>query len=293
MTKPPLISVVLPCYNAHRYLGQTLDSLRGQTFQDFEVIIVDDGSTDPETTAFLSSVGDGVRLIHQENRGLSGARNSGFRAARGEFVMPLDCDDWLDPSALEKLHEVLRASPAPAFAFAQLTMEGEGCGVLVKKYNFFEQLFLNQLPYCILLRRSDWEEVGGYDEAMRQGYEDWEFNIRLGRAGLLGIGVAEPLFHYRVSQSGMLLSVSGRAHADLWQGIRRKHAQLYRLENLFNLWLTWRKSSSTYPLWAYFPWLAVAVLMPNWLFSRLFARLRRFSHGRRVTVAAQRPGPGN
>lgn len=288
MSEPPAISVVLPCYNAHRHLAQTLASLRAQTFRNFETIIVDDGSTDPDTVAFLDALDCDVRVLRQENRGLPGARNAGFRAARGALVLPLDCDDWLDPSALEKLHRAVSDSAVPAFAFAQMQMEGEGQGLLAKNYNFFEQLFLNQLPYCILLRRRDWEAAGGYDESMRRGYEDWEFNIRLGAAGIHGVGVAEPLFHYRVSQGGMLLSVSGRAHADLWEYIRRKHAGLYRPGNLINLWRQWRRSPSTYPLLAFFPWLAVAILLPNFLFSMMFGWLRRFSQGRRVTAGNRR-----
>lgn len=284
----PAISIVLPCYNAHRYLAQALDSVRAQTWRDFEIILIDDGSTDPATIAFLDALGDDVRLVRQSNCGLPGARNSGFRAARGELVLPLDCDDWLEPTALERLHQALLDAGQSGFAFAQMKMEGDGEGVLAKKYNFFEQLFLNQLPYCILLRKRDWEAVGGYDESMRRGYEDWEFNIRLGAAGLHGIGVAEPLFHYRISQSGMLLSISGRSHGDLWQGVRRKHRDLYRLSSLQKTWRAWRTSPSSYPLWAYFPWLAAAMVLPNALFSAMFNYLRRFSQGRRVTHGSRR-----
>lgn len=282
------ISVVLPCYNAHRHLAQTLESLRGQTFRNFEMIIVDDGSTDPETIAFLADLDDDIRLLRQDNRGLPSARNAGFRAARGEFVLPLDCDDWLNPTALDRLLNTVQDCDCSVFAFAQMQMEGDCQGILLKNYNFFEQLFLNQLPYCILLRKSDWAAIGGYDESMRRGYEDWEFNIRLGAAGIHGVGLVEPLFHYRISQGGMLLSVSGRAHADLWQYIRKKHAGLYRLSKLIAIWRRWKPVPSTYPLLAYFPWYLVAILLPNSLFSKAFGMMRRFSQARRITAANRR-----
>lgn len=282
------ISVVLPCYNAHRHLAQTLDSLRAQTFRNFEMIIVDDGSTDPETIAFLADLDDDIRQLRQDNRGLPSARNAGFRAARGEFVLPLDCDDWLDPTALEMLLCAVKDGESSVFAFAQMQMEGDCKGVLFKNYNYFEQLFLNQLPYCILLRKSDWEAIGGYDESMRRGYEDWEFNIRLGAAGVHGVGLAGPLFHYRISQGGMLLSVSGRAHADLWQYIRIKHEGIYRLSSLVGYWRHWRQLPSTYPLLAFFPWLLIAILLPNSIFSKAFGMLRRFSQARRITAAYTR-----
>lgn len=282
----PVVTVVLPCYNAHRHLGQTLESLRAQSFRDFEVIVVDDGSTDPTTLDFLKSLGDDIRVVHQENRGLPGARNTGFRVAQGEFVLPLDCDDWLEPDALERLHDALQSHPTTTFAFAHIQMEGEGRGVLAKNYNFFEQLFLNQLPYCLLMRKSAWREVGGYDETMRRGYEDWEFNIRLGASGYKGIAVPRPLFHYRIAQSGMLLATSNRLHGELWREIRSKHRSLYRPLTLFRAWMMWKKMPSTYPLWLYFPWLAAAVLLPSRAFLGLFRLLRRFAHGKRVTAAA-------
>lgn len=283
----PAVTIVLPCYNAHRDLAQTLDSIRAQTFRDCEIVLINDGSTDPDTLQFLTALARDVRVVHQENRGLPGARNRGFAEARGEFVLPLDCDDWLEPDALEKLFHAIQSHPEAAFAFAHIRMEGEGSGLLAKNYNFFEQLFLNQLPYCLLLRKTAWEAAGGYDETMRRGYEDWEFNIRLGAMGYFGVVVAEPLFHYRIAQSGMLLSTSNKVHGDLWANIRQRHPNVYSASSLFRLWRFWRKRPSTYPLYLYFFWLAASRLLPASTFATLFRALRRYSHGRRVTASAK------
>ncbi|MFZ0693430.1 MAG: glycosyltransferase family A protein, partial [Alphaproteobacteria bacterium] len=219
----PTVSVILPCYNAHRYLTRALDSVRAQTFRDFEIIVIDDGSTDPGTVAYLNQLPSDIRLVRQENRGLPGARNTGFHEARGKYVLPLDCDDWLEPTFIEKTLVALEAAPERAFAFAQMVLEGDAVGQLVKHYNFFEQLFLNQLPYCLLVRKSAWAAVGGYDESMREGYEDWELNIRMGGHGWFGAAVPEPLFHYHVSRSGMLLSMSSGLHGRLWTTIQRRN----------------------------------------------------------------------
>ena len=224
----PAVSVVLPCYNAHRHLGRALDSVRDQTFRDVEILVVDDGSTDPETKAFLDGLGADVRVVRQENRGLAGARNAGFRAARGEYVLPLDCDDWIDPTFLEKGVAILKQRPDIAYAFAHIALEGEKTGVLAKGFNAFEQLFLNQLPYCLLIRRRVWESLGGYDETMRAGYEDWEFNIRAAARGHYGLAIPEPLFHYRVSSAGMLQTVSRRQHGRLWRAVPERHPRAYR-----------------------------------------------------------------
>ena len=278
-----LVSVVIPCYNSGATLGQTVASLRAQTWPNLEIIVIDDGSSDPATVAVLDELA-GVRLIRQANAGLPAARNAGFRAATGAYVLPLDADDWLEPEAVERLMDGLRHDPGATFAYSYLQLEGEARGVLAKSYNFFEQLFLNQMPYCLLMPRAAWAAVGGYDESMRKGYEDWEFNIRLGAAGHYGHVVRQPLFHYRVSSGGMLISQSNRLHGELWGQIQYKHPDLYRWRRLLGLWWSWRDRSSTYPPVLYFGWLALHRLLPASAFSALFRWLRKRSHSRRVTA---------
>lgn len=282
VSQTPLISVILPCYNAHRFLRQALESVRTQTFRDFEIIVVDDGSTDPETRQFLDMLPPEFRTVHQENRGLSGARNTGFREARGRYVLPLDCDDWIDSCFLEKL---LAAMPAEgsdnAFVFCHLALEGDKTGVLPKQFNMFEQLCINQLPYCLLLSRALWLRVGGYDETMRQGAEDWEFNLRLALSGAKAVVVPEALFHYRVSSNGMLLSISRQRHSVLWRTIQHKHPAAYRLGELFQHWRVWRHMPSTHPLWHYVPLLAAHRLLPQSMFQWIFRQALRFSHSQR------------
>ncbi|MEG3618528.1 glycosyltransferase family A protein [Magnetovibrio sp. PR-2] len=279
----PLISVILPCYNTHEYLGEALDSLRAQTFQDFEAVLVDDGSNNPDTVAFLDNLGPDVRMIRQVNMGLPAARNTAFRNARGTYVLPLDCDDWLDPKYLETAYEVLKNSPPKTVVYSHLNAFGDINGVLYKNYNFFEQLFLNQLPYCLLMPKSAWYDLGGYDESMRSGYEDWEFNIRLGRHGYFGVPIDEALFHYRVSESGMLKSISRNKHGWLWGDIQKKNFRAYSISALFKSWWKWRKKSSTYPLGLYFFWILLHRGMPSSVFAYAFAKLLPYSHSARVS----------
>jgi len=288
-TSAPEISVVLPCYNSHLHLQQTLDSLRAQTFRDFEIVLVDDGSDDPDTIAYLDALPDDVRMIRQINLGLPGARNTAFRNARGVYVLPLDCDDWLEPDYLESALDTLKASPERTVVYSHLNVFGDVSGVLRKNYNFFEQLFLNQLPYCLLMAKSAWQEVGGYDETMRQGYEDWEFNIRLGIHGYFGVAMDKPLFHYRVSQAGMLKSVSRSKHGRLWNSIQKKNPLAYSMVNLVKTWWIWRKKPSTYPLALYFGWIFLHWLLPNAMFAKLFQILLPYSHSARTGQKTEAP----
>jgi glycosyltransferase involved in cell wall biosynthesis len=283
MTTSPRVSVIIPCYNAHAYLGETLASIRNQTFKDLEIVIIDDGSTNPDTLAFLAALPADIRQVRQENRGLPGARNSGFRHALGEYVLPLDCDDWLDPGFLEQTLATLEATPGAAYAFAHMALEGELHGVLRKSYNFFEQLFFNQLPYCLLMPKRLWEEVGGYDETMRKGYEDWEFNIRLGGRGHFGVVCPQPLFHYRILSGGMLKSISNKYHAQLWSMIQQRNSQVYSPFGLYQAWKVWHARPSSYPPVMLIGWLLVHRLLPARACNALLAfLLPKFSHARRV-----------
>lgn len=277
-----LVSVVIPCYNSGATLGQTLESVRVQTWPHLEIVVVDDGSTDPQTLGLLDGL-VGVTLIRQANSGLPAARNAGFRAARGEYVLPLDADDWLEPDCIMVLLQALKASPSAGFAYCDAELEGEAFGQLHKDYNYFEQLFLNQLPYCLLIPKPLWEEVGRYDETLQQGYEDWEFNIRLGSHGHYGLRIAQPLFHYRVRSSGMLISKSNRLHGLLWSEIQNRHSPLYKLLNLCKLWRAWCDKPSNHPLAMYFIWFGLHRVLPTSAFSVLFKYLRARARHRRVS----------
>lgn len=278
----PDVTVVIPCYNGGATIEAAIESLRKQTYPLAEIIVVDDGSTDPQTIAILDALDD-IRLIRQHNAGLARARNVGFRAARTPFILPLDADDWLAPNAIARLRAQLDQTPTAAFAFGWIRLEQEAQGVLQKNYNHFEQLFFNQIPYCMLFRRDDWIRAGGYWEGMEaQGYEDWELNIRLGVDGRFGAVVPEPLFHYRVTSGGMLLTISRRKHIRLWRQIRRRHKQAYGLRQLVAEWRRWRGRSSTYPVPLLIAWLALDRALPEAITQALFKVGLRYAHSRRL-----------
>jgi len=283
----PEVSIVIPCYNAHRYLADVLASVRAQSFRDYEIIVVDDGSTDPATASFLEAVGDGVRLVRKANGGLSSARNAGFAAAQGTYVLPLDADDEIAPDMLARTVAALGASPDAGYAYAQIEVFGDERGIVRKTWNLFEQLATNQLPYCLLMRRAVWIDAGGYDETMREGYEDWEFNIRISKLGVRGIQVESPLFRYRRQSTGMLQSVSQRRHAALWRRIRAKHADIYSAGALFALWRTWRGRPSTHPLALVWVLLFATAVLPDAAFNRLFLALHRIGASSRATAGMQ------
>lgn len=277
----PSVSVIVPCYNSGRFLDQLLSSLAAQTFRAFEVIVVDDGSSEAETLAKLAELPTEIRVVRQPNAGLAAARNTGFRNARANMVLPLDCDDMLEPSYLAETAGALRAAPADVgFVFTHMQLCGALEGSFSTKFDRFDQLFVNRLPYCMLFRKSAWAAVGGYDETMRDGSEDWEFNIRLAQANFCGLEIAKPLFVYAVRPEGMLLSKTARLQGTMWRRIRRKHRDLYQPSMLVGLWRKENRnwSSALRGLML----LALAKSLPERGYNALCFRFMRLARGWRV-----------
>lgn len=229
----PAISVIILCYNHGKFVSEAIESALRQTFRDFEIIVVDDGSNDEntrETLAGLEKKYPGISLMRQENRGLAGARNAGVRDARGEFFLPLDADDTIEPEMLERCFEVLKSDSKLGFAFTSVRYFGDYVAVWYpRKYNYFDLLYANQFTSCALVRKKAWEEVGGYDENMRSGYEDWEFWINMGKHSWFGKLIPMSLFNYRRHELSMTDDARKR-HKKNFAYIREKHGDLYTPE---------------------------------------------------------------
>ncbi len=238
----PEVTLVVPCFNQGQFLEDALASVFTQTFESFEVVIVDDGSTDPATLAALHGLDwPRTRVIRQDNRGLPAARNAGMRAARGRYVVPLDADDELAPGFIAELHAALGDHPEAAYAHCWAELFGDVAAIwATRPFNDYQILVSNSVVGCVLLRREAWEAVGGYDETMTAGNEDWELWIRLLEAGWEQVQVREPLFRYR--KHGVSMSVVTEARYERARlEIARRHPALYDLAALR------RRKAACYP----------------------------------------------
>jgi glycosyltransferase involved in cell wall biosynthesis len=284
----PAVSIVVPCFNGARFLDALMTSLARQTFCDFEIIIVDDGSTDEETPRKLAGLRDRARVIHQDNRGPSAARNTGARAAHADMLLMLDCDDTIESDFLAETVPLLQAAPADVgMVFTHLRLVGAETGLVSRYFNRFDLLFTNTLSSGLILRKDAWRAVGGYDESMRDGYEDWDFSLRLASAGYRGIEVPKPLYVYHIGDDMRPSRSSGvdkkRLYGKLWRQIREKHAQSYRPLAMLRLWIESREGRAKVRLWKGFAAYALALLLPDALFNQLIARLHR---GNRADASA-------
>ncbi len=271
-----LISIVVPCFNSGKTIKRTIESLKNQTWKQKEIIIVNDGSNDQHTLDILNSI-DGLLIINQKNLGLSAARNVGALSAKGRFLFFIDSDDWIEDNTLELMFNYSKKyNNKNYYIFSDIVLEGNITKNVSKKYNFFEQLFLNQIPYSIFIERNTWLLNNGYDENMKLGYEDWEFNIRLGANNIFGKRLPLPLFHYSVCSSGMLISKSSKNHAQIWHYIKNKNPELYKPKKILKIWKFWRKKESSYPLIIFCIWYILLQVLPNKINSNLFLFLRDF-----------------
>jgi GT2 family glycosyltransferase len=239
----PLVSVIVPCFNDGRYLDDSIRSVFNQTMTSFEVIVVDDGSTDPDTITTIDTLPwSRTRVIRQRNQGLAAARNAGMAAARGTYLVPLDADDELEPEFLAKMVAALEPQPEAAFAACRARLFEDIDAVWIPRpYNPYQLLLSNSIIGCVLLRRDACLAVGGYDETMRHGNEDWDLWIRLSHAGWGVVEVPEVLFRYRKHGISMSVETEGRFEQGRAEIVER-HRDLYNVDNLA------RMKASYYPL---------------------------------------------
>jgi glycosyltransferase involved in cell wall biosynthesis len=195
----PRISVLMPCFNHGEFIDEALGSVLTQTFQDFEIIVVDDGSTDSATVEKLADyAAPRTTVLRTDNRGLPAARNHAARHASGQVFCALDADDRLAPTWFEKGIRVLDEQPGTAFVSHWLeTFGDERWTWMPERCDLPALLARNAVNGAALLRRESFEAAGGYDEAMRDGCEDWDLWLRLVERGLSGVIIPEVLFYYR------------------------------------------------------------------------------------------------
>jgi glycosyltransferase involved in cell wall biosynthesis len=227
----PLVSVVIPCFRQVEYLPEAVASVVAQTFNDWELIIVNDGSPDHTSAAANDLITmypkKKIRLLEKKNGGLAHARNTGIATAAGAYILPLDADDALSPAFLEKTVALFEGNSDVAIAYTDISHFGAKEQTFqAAEFDFQKLCVNNQLNYCSLYRREAWEQAGGYNANMIWGFEDWDFWIACGEIGLKAQRIPEPLLRYRVKASSMLTTAMAHER-ELRARIALNHPALY------------------------------------------------------------------
>jgi glycosyltransferase involved in cell wall biosynthesis len=224
--------VIIPCYNLGQYLDEAVGSVLSQTCQDFEIVIVDDGSTDPATQALLADYRrPRTRVMRASHGGVSSARNLAIANTTGAYLCALDADDRLEPTYFEKAVRLLDGDPTVAFVSCWLrTFGDEEWEWKPERCDLPALLWEDTVLTASLVRREAVEAVGGYDTEMPiQGAEDWDLWLTLVARGYRGAILREVLFNYR-RREGSLSTVSwnGSGHLPLASYRVAKHRETYR-----------------------------------------------------------------
>lgn len=215
----PLVSVVVPAFNAERFIARCLDSALNQTAGDLEVIVVDDGSQDRTSEIVRAAMSrDGrVRLLRQDNGGVSCARNLGLSNARGRFIAPLDHDDLWHATKLEKQLACLAEAPTgTGVVYCHYAVIDGADRVILPRRAYhaptgyvYPQLVIGNIvgnASSPLIDRTLLEAVGGYDEDFRSGCEDLDLYLRLAERSHYAL-VPEFLVGYRRSPDSMSMNI--------------------------------------------------------------------------------------
>jgi GT2 family glycosyltransferase/glycosyltransferase involved in cell wall biosynthesis len=246
------VSVVIPLYNQGKFLPAALDSIRRSGIADLDIVVVDDGSTDPGTSAVLAATA-GITSIRQPHRGLSAARNAGIHSARGALVLVLDADDMIHPGFLPAAVDALRRRDDLAFASGYVRYFGllDLVYVPAGPAGNLNLVLHTHLKSAVLYRREALERVGGYDENL-PAFEDWEIQIRLTRAGYDSDVLPLVGQLYRRHADSMSFSMSNGMRSELIQYLVRKHAHsltkvelITLLQTLVDLWKTGYEPSTS------------------------------------------------
>ena len=226
------VSVIMPCYNDGQYIEEALYSLRAQTYLNWELIVIDDGSDEPETLRVLEQLEEMpyVRLLHTNHVRPAGGRNAGIRAARGTYILPLDADDTIEPTYMEKAVRILNENPSVGVVYCRADLFGEQSGPwYLPDYSLRAMLQDNIVFVTSMFRREDWERVGGFNTNMHAGMEDYDFWLSILELDREVVQIPEVLFHYRIKPKSRTTGFQDSVEQikETYHTLYRNHTALY------------------------------------------------------------------
>ncbi|MCC6370021.1 MAG: glycosyltransferase [Bacteroidia bacterium] len=229
------ISFIVPCYNYGKYLAECLNSIKNQSINNWECIVIDNGSTDNTREVAANFVNQDKRFQYHftEQKGVSFARNLAVSLSVGQCLLPVDADDRIAPTYAEKAFQIISTKPQVKVVYSDAELfEGSTGKWILPEYSLKAMLTENSIFCSAMYRRSDFEKAGGYNEEMKEGFEDWDFWIRMLKDGGEVFKIPEVLFYYRIRASSRNSSLDYEKQLLLRKRIYQNHKALY--DSLFN-----------------------------------------------------------
>lgn len=253
----PLVSIIVPCYNQGEFLAEALDSVRNQTYPNWECVIADDGSTDNSKEVALSYCNEDKRFSYmwQLNQGPSIARNNAIKNSHGEYILPLDGDDKIHKDYVTHAVNILKENEAVKIVYCQAELFGNATGEWGMEVFSIDSFLVRNCIFCTAMyRREDYNQTKGYNPNMREGLEDWDFWLSLLETGGEVYKIPHIYFFYRIKESSRNVN---SWHKDIYDRLLNtivsNHPALYR-KQYYSLYEKDKKLQNS-SFWALFSWL--------------------------------------
>lgn len=226
-----IVSIITPVFNGESTIGEMIQSVLNQKFTNWELIIVNDGSTDNTLNIINEFHSEKIKIINSENFGVSSARNLAVINSTGKYIVPLDADNTLESDFLNLCINEFKNDSNLKLVYTEANLFGDSTGLWnLPKYNFKTMLHYNMVDNCAVYTRDDFNRIGGYRLNMVDGLEDWDFWI-----ALLSIykedqvkKITTPLFNYRVSDlSRRTTLLASRKFENMLQNIVYNNFEIY------------------------------------------------------------------
>ena len=225
----PKVSIIIPCYNQGRYIEEAVNSVLAQSFTDWEIIIINDGSTDKFTNNFLKDYRPSNTSIYfTENKGVSAARNFAIDKSLGKYILPLDSDDYIAMNYLRDAVDKLEMDPELKLVYGEGEYVGDlAVNIVLPSFSMNGMLQQNLIFCTALYRKSGWAAAGKYDETFETGWEDWDFWLRLIDDEKQVYKLPSSVFYYRIKKDSRNASLQGKQLVITEQQLFKKHLDKY------------------------------------------------------------------
>jgi len=227
------VSIVIPCFNHWQYLQDAVDSALAQTYTDLEIIVVDDGSSQPPEHSLLEFLKEkNIALLQTQKGGPSSARNHGIDRATGQLILPLDADDKIAPTYVEEALKIFQEQSDAGIVYCDAQYFGKRNEKWeLPPYNFPDILLDNFIFSAAFFRKDDWKNVGGYNLNMTYGWEDHDFWLSIIELKRTVVRIPETLFYYRQENDSRTSRFDAQQKLEMFEQLFKNHRSMY-IENL-------------------------------------------------------------
>ena len=225
------VSIIIPCFNQGEWIKEAVESAVNQTYKNVEIVIINDGSTDNSEDVIHSlceKYPDIVFINEKENHGVVYVRNKAIQMTSAEYILPLDADDKIAPSYVEKAVKILEENPNIGIVYSRARIFGiKNKEWKLAEFSREDILYKNCIFSSALFRKRDFEKIGGYKEYMKDGWEDWDLWLSFIEAGFEVHRIDEVLFFYRKYKQASRSDLLKNKDLMLYSNIFKHHLNLY------------------------------------------------------------------